>query len=68
MKSNHTKEPFCDISENSFKCNESIIMQKDKQEKVKKNISFVFSESMLDEFDPEQSMRWVDTADELGLT
>ena len=54
MKSNHTKEPFCDISENAFKCNESIIMQKDKQEKVKKNISFVFSESMLDEFDPEQ--------------
>ena len=54
MKSHHTKESSCDISDNAFKCNESIILHKDKEEKVKKNRSFVFSESMLDEFDPKQ--------------
>jgi hypothetical protein len=54
IESNHTKEPSCDISENAFKCNKSISVHKDKEEKVKKNKRFVFSESMLDEFDPKQ--------------
>ena len=29
-------------------------MHKDNEKNINKNISFVFSESMLDEFDPEQ--------------
>ena len=37
MKSNHTKEPSCDIIKNAFKCNKFIIMHKDPEEKVKKN-------------------------------
>ena len=48
----HSKEPYCDVSVYIFENNISIIMQKKYKNNIRKTRSFVFSESMLDEFEP----------------
>ena len=52
IQTKHKKEKSCDISEDAFNCDESIIRHRDIEEKTKKERSFVFSESMLGEFEP----------------
>ena len=47
-----TNDSSCDASGDLFSLNESPIIQKESNAKGKKKNSFVFVESMLDEFEP----------------